>query len=245
MKTAIVIPARLQSTRLEKKLLQDIHGKPLIQWVYERAKKVNKVSRVLIAVDDQELYDACQQFGAEVITTDASHTSGTDRIGQVAKQLSDIDFVVNLQGDEPLIEPSEIERFITFLINSEAPIVTMAESLNNEQALFDYNVVKLTKDKNDHALYFSRNAIPAFRDKPYKDWIKLHPYFRHVGLYGFRKSILLDLVKLPTSSLEKAESLEQLRWLENGYSIGVMETAHYSVGVDTQEDLDRVRILLG
>jgi 3-deoxy-manno-octulosonate cytidylyltransferase (CMP-KDO synthetase) len=245
MKTAIVIPARLQSTRLERKLLQDIHGKPLIQWVYERAQKVNKVSRVLIAVDDQELYDTCQQFGAEVVMTDASHTSGTDRIGQVAKELIDIDFVVNLQGDEPLIDPSEIERFITFLINSEAPIVTMAESLSNEQALFDYNVVKLTKDNNNRALYFSRNAIPAFRDKPYKDWIKLHPYFRHVGLYGFRKSILLDLVKLSTSSLEKAESLEQLRWLENGYSIGVMETSHYSVGVDTQEDLDRVRILLG
>jgi 3-deoxy-manno-octulosonate cytidylyltransferase (CMP-KDO synthetase) len=244
VKTAIVIPARLESTRLEKKLVKDINGKPLIQWVYEKALKVKSINKVIIAVDCAELYDFCQGFGAEVLLTSANHQSGTDRIGEVAKYLSGIDIIINLQGDEPMIDPIEIQKLIATIIERDADIVTMYESLNNDNELFDFNVVKLVKSNTDKAIYFSRNAIPAQRDRPFKEWIKKHQYFKHRGIYGFKKEILLQLITLPQSQLEKAESLEQLRWLENGYRIDLIESNNFSIGIDTQEDLDRVRVLM-
>jgi 3-deoxy-manno-octulosonate cytidylyltransferase (CMP-KDO synthetase) len=244
LSSAIIIPARLDSNRLEKKLLQDIHAKPLIQWVYERAIKVPNITRVVIAVDHQNLYEVCMAFGADVVMTSPTHKSGTDRIGEVAQGLTDIEYIINLQGDEPLIDPQEISHMMDFMHKRGDAIMTMYEIINDENHLFDYNVVKLVKTTDDKAIYFSRQAIPAQRDLPFKDWMKNHIYYRHRGIYAYRRDTLLELTKLRISELEKAESLEQLRWIEAGYTIGVFPSNSFSIGVDTQADLDKIKHIL-
>lgn len=244
MKSCIIIPARLNSSRLAEKVLLPIDGKPMVQWVYERALKVSNVQKVIIATDHQRVYDICLGFGAEVMMTASNHVSGTDRVGEVANANPGFDFYINIQGDEPLIEPGMLSQFNDFLQTGQFDICTVCEKVKNEADLFDYNVVKLVKSSSNSVLYFSRNAIPALRDKPYKDWYNSHIYYRHVGIYGFAESAIKKVVKLPVSSLEKAESLEQLRWMENDFKIGVMESSSYSIGVDTLEDLEKVRKLV-
>ncbi|KXK39845.1 MAG: 3-deoxy-manno-octulosonate cytidylyltransferase [Saprospiraceae bacterium] len=239
MKTAIIIPARLASTRLPEKPLADIFGKSLIQWVYLQASKVKDVD-VIVATDHEKIYDHVAEFGGRVVMTDPGHLSGTDRIAEVARELTH-DIIINLQGDEPLIDPRQISDLIRMMHSDKVDISTQCNRIQDEESLFDYNVVKVVKDHHDRALYFSRQAIPAFRDKRYSEWLPNAIYFRHIGIYGFKRRVLLQLTGLPPSELEKAESLEQLRWLENGYSIYCSETSYTSIGVDTIDDLERVR----
>ncbi len=245
MNTAILIPARLNSSRLPKKIIADIGGKPLVWWVWKKACEVHGINDVYIAVDEQEVFDICIAFGAKVVMTSQHHQSGTDRIGEAIEKIeSSYDYIINIQGDEPLIDTKTVGDFAKFLVNNQLQIGTIATSITTEEDLFDFNVVKVIKDQKNKAIYFSRNAIPAFRDKPYKEWLNNFPYCRHIGVYGFKTEVLKKIINLSPSSLEVAESLEQLRWIENGYQIGIMEVNYASKGVDTQEDLDKIREIL-
>ena len=243
-KTCIVIPARFESTRLEGKVIMMLDGKPMIQWVYEAALKVNGVSEVIIATDHNLVEEAAASFGARCELTSKHHASGTDRIAEVAQRLSGYDVFINLQADEPLIHPLQIQELIQSFKDDQVEIATQKISISSSEELFEFNVVKVVCDTQDKVLYFSRNAIPAVRDFAYRHWMEQHSYFKHVGLYGFRRNILLEIAKLKPSALEKAESLEQLRWLENGYTIHCKETSHFTIGVDTLEDLERAEALI-
>ncbi|MBK8700233.1 MAG: 3-deoxy-manno-octulosonate cytidylyltransferase [Saprospiraceae bacterium] len=244
MKACIVIPARYASSRLPGKVLLPIQDKPMLQWVYERAQKVRGVQRIVIATDDEMVRQACESFGAEVMMTMASHQSGTDRMGEIAKKLTDYSVFINMQGDEPMASPEVIGSVYNYFENGGKGIATLYESLTQESELFDYNNVKLVMDKNERVMYFSRSVIPAFRDKAYKEWISSTSYWRHVGIYGFDRESLLAVTALSPSNLELAESLEQLRWLENGFPITGIKSNYFSIGVDTAADLERVKDLM-
>jgi 3-deoxy-manno-octulosonate cytidylyltransferase (CMP-KDO synthetase) len=239
LKVSIIIPSRMASTRLPGKPLEDILGKSLIRRVYEQASRSALAHEVLVATDHPDIYHHVLAFGGKAVMTSEKHISGTDRIGEVA-QMSDSDIFINVQGDEPLIDPGQIDELISKFKISEVEIATQKIIITSTEDLFDYNTVKVLTAKNDCALYFSRQAIPGHRDLPYRKWIDHSDYYRHVGIYGFRKKTLLELIALQPSSLERAETLEQLRWLENGYTIHCFETAYTSFGVDTPEDLEKV-----
>ncbi len=239
MKTSIIIPARMASTRLPRKPLADIMGKSLIEHVYLKAKQVGN-AEVIIATDDQIIYDHVHQFGGQAMMTSPDHPSGTDRIAEVAQNI-DSEIIINLQGDEPLINPKQIEELISLMKNPHVNIGTQCTKIADAETLFDYNIVKVVRDINDKALYFSRQAIPAVRDQKYEKWIELATYYKHVGMYGFKRLTLLELCHLPLTTYEKNESLEQLRWLQHGYDVYCQETSFTSIGVDTPDDLDRVR----
>jgi 3-deoxy-manno-octulosonate cytidylyltransferase (CMP-KDO synthetase) len=229
---------------LEGKVILMIDGKPLVQYVYEAAIKVKDVSEVIIATDHSLVMETVQNFGGNAMMTSKHHASGTDRIGEIAKSLKQYDIFINVQADEPLIKPGQIEEVIHAFYDSNVNIATQRKKLDQEVELFDYNVVKVVCDQMNNALYFSRNAIPAHRDLPYQKWIKESIYYKHIGLYGYRRETLLELVELSPSFLEKSEKLEQLRWLENGYKIKCLETNHYTIGIDTEEDLIKVEKII-
>lgn len=248
MDYTIVIPARYASSRLPAKPLQDIAGKPMIQRVYEQACKA-KAKRVVVATDHAEIAEACKQFGAEVLLTRADHPSGTDRIQEVAVKLNlrDQDVIVNVQGDEPLLPPSLIEQ-VAKLLNQhpEASIATLCEPIEDEAAVFNPNIVKVVAAHNGKALYFSRATIPWFRDgfnQTPKHYPAL-PYFRHIGMYAYRVGFLHQYVKWAPCQIEQIEALEQLRALYYGATIQVEQAVEIPpAGVDTPEDLERVRKL--
>lgn len=239
MKTCIVIPARLSSSRLPRKVILPLAGKPMVQWVYEAALKVKKVNKVLVATDSEEVFDTVIQFGGEAIMTSAEHVSGTDRIGEVAQMMPDYDVFINMQGDEPMIDPKTVQQLVDYYLQGGTSISTLYEKISDENQLFDFNVVKLVFNKMGKVLYFSRSAIPAQRDVAFKDWMKKNHYWRHIGLYGFHRNTLQQICQLQQSTLEQLEVLEQLRWLENGYDIHAIECQNHGIGVDTQEDLER------
>ena len=244
MKVTAVIPARYQSTRLSKKVLADLGGKSILQRVYEQVKKVSSIDEVIIATDHQEIIERCQEFGATSVMTRDDHISGTDRVAEAIKD-SDADYVINVQADEPFLEPHCLDELIAqFQSNPHVQIVTLCRKIDTESDLFDFNTVKVTKDFYGKVLYFSRQAIPALRDQPYRKWQSFHQYLSHMGVYGFRKHILMKLVNLPPSPLELSEKLEQLRWMENGFEIYCREVNSVSFGIDTAEDLERARRLL-
>jgi len=236
MKVVAVIPARLASTRLPRKMLREIAGKPLIGMVYEAVRSSPLLGDVIIATDSEEIMTVCRQNGWNCRMTSASHRSGTERVHEISSQLS-ADVFINVQGDEPLVRSEQIATLIQVMENT----ATQVGTLMTPAAAIDIanpNAVKVVTDVSGRALYFSRATIPFDRDAA-------HPrYFKHLGLYAYRKAALDQFVKLPESSLEKAERLEQLRFLENGIPIYVGETPHDSVGVDTEEDLQRVIELL-
>ncbi len=239
MEAVCVIPARLESTRLAKKLLKTIDDKPLLQFVYENAKKAKKIERVIVACDHESIKECVESFGGEAILTAAHHTSGTARIAEAAKQLSS-EFIVNLQGDEPLMHPEVLDQVVTALQRDFSCVMSTACVPKTDSGeLVNPNVVKVTKDQNGWALYFSRAPIPYHRD----GGSALSPvrYFKHLGIYGYRRDFLLRFSTLLASSLEQTEKLEQLRVLENGYRIKVIETVHDSIGVDTEEDFQLVK----
>ncbi len=237
MNTIGVIPARYGSTRFAAKVLADLAGKPMIQHVWERAQKSKLLDHLIIACDDEKVIKVAQGFGAEAVMTSASHKSGTDRIAEAVKNL-DVKIVVNIQGDEPLVHPDMIDGMAKALLqDASCQMATVVKPLDDEKMLDDPNYVKVVLDHKGFALYFSRSRIPFDRDKTGKEKI---PYFKHFGLYAYRKEFLMNFKNLPPSPLEKAEQLEQLRVLQAGYKIKAVETPFDTIAVDTKDDLNRV-----
>lgn len=246
MGVTVVIPARYASTRFPGKPLADLCGKPMIQWVYERSALCGSVDRVIVATDDPRIAAAVRGFGGEVALTRADHATGTDRLAEVAAGLAD-DLIVNVQGDEPLIDPAMIEAAVAPLLADDSiPMGTLKTPLTSLEEFRNPNVVKVVTDQQGFALYFSRAPIPFprdFHDELARRWAELATA-RHVGLYVYRREFLLRYPHLQATPLEAQECLEQLRALEHGYRIRVAETALVGQGVDTPEDLERVREML-
>jgi 3-deoxy-manno-octulosonate cytidylyltransferase (CMP-KDO synthetase) len=241
LKTVAIIPARYGSTRLKGKPLVTIAGKPMIQHVYEQVKKAELVDEVVIATDSKEIYDVAFKFGAKVKMTSNKHETGTDRIGEVTKEIHDYDIVLNIQGDEPMVRPEMVNQLVFPFLND--PTVVMTTLVSRIKKIEDYqnpNIVKAVLDKNGNALYFSRSPIPYIS----KGKIKEKKIYKHIGMYGYRKDFLLKFIKMERSTLEKYESLEQLRVLENGYNIKAIETKYDTISVDTPEDLIKVRAVM-
>ena len=243
MMVVAVIPARYGSTRLPAKPLADICGKPMIQWVYENTLKSKLCTRVCIATDDERIAVVARSFGAEVVMTSADIQSGTDRMAAVANLIPGEVFV-NVQGDEPLIDPAAIDLAVAPVIAGNYDLASLRVPIKSIESLNNKNVVKVIVDDHNRALYFSRYPIPYSRVEPEQ---AKPPYlcFQHVGVYAYKRETLLKVSALPASDLERAESLEQLRAMKAGIAIGVFETNFESVGVDTEEDLQKVRKILG
>jgi len=238
-----VIPARLGSTRLAQKVLLDICGKPMIQHVWESAKKTKMLDDVIIATDDEKVADVAKRFKAKVVLTSIDHNSGTDRVIEVVNPL-DVKVVVNIQGDEPLIHPSMINALVLALLdNPDLVMATLAKKITDENDIHDPNIVKVALDKYDFALYFSRSAIPYNREP--KAGFLTQSHYKHIGIYAYTKDFLFTFMNMPQSKLENIEKLEQLRVLENGYKIKVIETKFQTKSVDIEADLDVVKGLLG
>ena len=246
MKFIAIIPARYASTRFPAKPLAVLGGKPVIQRVYEQVAEV--LDDAVVATDDQRIYDAVKAFGGKVEMTSTEHRSGTDRCWEAyQKQGRSFDVVINVQGDEPFVQRSQLEALKACFNDPEIDIATLVHPFkptDDYAALENPNSPKVVLDHDHRALYFSRSVIPYLRGKEREEWLKCHTYYKHIGLYAFRAEILGRVTALPQSSLEKAESLEQLRWLENGYRIGVAESGVETVGIDTPEDLARAEEFL-
>jgi 3-deoxy-manno-octulosonate cytidylyltransferase (CMP-KDO synthetase) len=239
-----VIPARYASRRFPAKPLIDIGGKSMIRRVYEQAKKSNGLSRVIVATDHQDIHDHVIGFGGEVCMTAEHHASGTDRCCEVlGKQQESFDYLVNVQGDEPFISPEQIDLLITQL-NGKTEVATLMRKIETTEELFNPNIVKVITKQNKEAIYFSRATLPNMRNLERSDWLKKNSFYKHIGLYAYRTDILQQITKLPVSLLEKAESLEQLRWLENGIKIKVAETHLETISIDTPEDLQKALLFL-
>jgi 3-deoxy-manno-octulosonate cytidylyltransferase (CMP-KDO synthetase) len=240
-----VIPSRYGSTRFPGKALADIKGKPMIQWVYERTTRSTLVDRVIVATDDERILNVVKSFGGEAMMTSPHHTTGTDRIAEVATAL-DCDIVVNVQGDEPLIRPEMIDEALLPLVqDASIPMGTLCRKIEDRQEAFDPNVVKVVFNKNNFALYFSRAPIPWHRDawagkRPWDELTLEGPLYKHIGLYVYRRDFLLDYAAMPGTALEAAEKLEQLRALENGHKIKTVITQYESFGVDIPDDLGKI-----
>jgi 3-deoxy-manno-octulosonate cytidylyltransferase (CMP-KDO synthetase) len=237
MSILAIIPARYASTRFPAKPLVDIKGKSMIQRVYEQVSKSTGINHIVVATDHQEIYEHVERFGGNVCMTKESHVSGTDRCFEaLTQQGANYDYVVNIQGDEPFILPEQIKQ-LTDLLDGKTEIATLAKKIESDEPVFNPNVVKVVFSALHEALYFSRSTIPYIRNTETSNWRQKHNFYKHIGLYAYRTDILKALTALPISTLEKAESLEQLRWLENGYRIKIAETTFESIGIDTPEDL--------
>jgi len=237
----VVIPARYASTRLPGKPLVPLAGKPMIQRVYERAKLATRADRVIVATDDERIVKAVQGFGGEARMTRADHRTGTERVAEVAAHEQGNVFV-NVQGDEPLLDPVAVDAAVASLLEEPAAeISTVATPIKTPAEIMDPNVVKVVLDFEDNALYFSRAPVPWVRDTASKVRVR---HLKHLGLYVFQRDALLEYATLPQGELERAEQLEQLRWLENGWKIRVAEVEHDAVSVDVPEDVTRVEKLL-
>ena len=245
MKVLGVIPARYASTRFPGKPLVDIQGKTMIQRVYEQAMKAKSLSKVIVATDDERIFKHVQSFKGEVMMTSDVHLSGTDRCAEVINQLSSqaFDAVVNIQGDEPFIDPSQIDSVVGVLKRQQFMIATLVKRIYTEGVILNPNIVKVVFSSEGKALYFSRSPIPYLRNSPVDEWLSKGEFYKHIGLYAYKSSVLREIALLPPSRLEQLESLEQLRWLENGYAIGIAETDLETIGIDTPEDLLKVHIL--
>ena len=243
MKFIAIIPARYASTRFPGKPLAILGNKPVIQHVYEQALRV--IDEVWVATDDNNIRKVVEQFGGRVVMTRASHKSGTDRIEEAAEKLcTDADVIINIQGDEPFIQPSQINTLIHLFDIADTQIGTLGKPFENFEAIQNPNSPKIIIDKRGFALYFSRSVIPYIRGKEQHEWLQCYPFLKHLGMYAYRREVLNAITQLPQSSLEIAESLEQLRWLENGYRIRVGLTDVETIGIDTPEDLKKAEKFL-
>lgn len=238
-----IIPARYASTRFPGKPLVDIGGKTMIQRVYDQVSKV--LDDVYVATDDKRIFDKVRSFGGKVIMTSDAHRSGTDRCYEAFTKLEDwFDVVINVQGDEPFIQPEQIEALKNCFADDETQIATLVKKITDKdgvEVLFNPNSPKVVIDKQNNALYFSRSPIPYKRGSDEKNWMAEHDYYKHVGVYAYRSEVLSQIVQMPPSKLELAESLEQLRWLENGLKIKAGFTEVETVGIDTPEDLEKIK----
>jgi len=238
MKILCVIPARYASTRLPGKPLADIVGKPMIQHVYERSAQATIPQQVVVATDDEKVFQAVQQFGGKVVMTSSEHQTGTDRLAEVASKYAEVDVIINVQGDEPLIDPKVIDELAQEFLNDTALQMASVMSIMDTEDYQNPNVVKVVTDLNNNALYFSRSLLPYPRVAG-----KANVY-KHIGIYAYKKDFLLKFAKLEPTPLEQSESLEQLRALENGYKIKMIKTKSKFIGVDSIEDLQTVNELL-
>ena len=237
--TAIIIPARYGSSRLEGKPLLTTNNKPIIQWVWEKASACPLADRVIVATDDERIFNACKTFGAEVEMTSSSHKSGSDRIAEVAQRHPEIEYIINLQGDEPLIEESNIELVIKGVKEDEnADISTLVRKITDEKDITNPNLVKCVFDINHYAMYFSRSKIPFERGNNKGE------FYGHLGIYGYKREALFRMTKLPQSMCEISESLEQLRALQNGMKIKVAIVNNIPVGIDTMEDFEHFKSMI-
>jgi len=237
MKVLGIIPARYASTRFEGKALADILGKPMIQHVYERASGAKTLEELMVATEDQRIFEAVERFGGRVVMT-AQHPTGTDRLAEVAERC-DAEVIVNVQGDEPLIEPAMIDEAVEpILEDSSIDLGTLVHRIRFVEEYNNPNVVKVVVDRSGFAMYFSRSPIPYMKSGVWRSDV---PIYKHVGLYVYRRDVLLKFAQMPATPLEIGEGLEQLRFLENGYRMKVVETHYESVGVDTPEDLEEVK----
>lgn len=243
MKFIGIIPARYASTRFPGKPLVMLNGKTIIQRVYEQTSKVLK--HVYVATDDERIYKAVEDFGGKAVMTSSNHKSGTDRIEEAVKKIGgDFDVVINIQGDEPFIHPTQIETVCKCFEDDATHIATLGKPFTGKQSIADIenpNSPKLIVDNNGYAMYFSRSIIPYIRNAAKEEWLDKFPFVKHIGLYAYRTKVLEEITRLPQSSLEIAESLEQLRWLQNGYRIKVGLTDVETIGIDTPEDLEKAK----
>jgi 3-deoxy-manno-octulosonate cytidylyltransferase (CMP-KDO synthetase) len=238
-----IIPARYASTRFPGKPLVMIKGKTMIERVYRQASKV--LTDVAVATDDPRIEADVLRFGGNVIMTSPNHQSGTDRcaeaLAKFEKQLAKkFDVVINIQGDEPFIQPAQLEKLMGCFLEPKTQIATLAKPIETTADLLNPNHVKVIVDPAKKAIYFSRSPIPYFRNKPQDEWVKSQTYLKHIGIYAYRADALIKITKLQQSPLELIESLEQLRWIENGYTIAVETTPFESISVDTPDDLDKI-----
>ena len=240
-----IIPARYASSRFPAKPLVDIAGKSMIQRVYEQASTSSKLTKIVVATDHVDIFNHVKKFGGHVCMTREDHASGTDRCYEaLCAQDEKFDYVINIQGDEPFIQPEQIDELAAILKDGTVELATQMILVDNHEILFDKGEVKIVLNTNKEALYFSRMVIPFIKGVDEKDWHLHHDYYRHVGMYAYRKDILEKITKVPVSSLEKSESLEQLRWLENGFKIKCVTTKYESHCIDTPEDVEKVLVLL-
>ena len=243
MKFMAIIPARYASTRFPGKPLAILGGKTVIQRVYEQVSTV--LDEVYVATDDERIFQAVKAFGGQAVMTRADHKSGTDRIEEGAEKIgSAADVIINVQGDEPFIQPSQIATLMQLFEAPETQIGTLGKPFESLEAVDNPNSPKIVTDNRGFALYFSRSVIPYVRGVDHQDWFGQYPFLKHLGIYAYRREVLREVTALPQSSLEKAESLEQLRWLQNGYRIRVGLTDVETVGIDTPEDLKRAEEFL-
>lgn len=238
MKFIGLIPARYASTRFPGKPLALLGGKPVIQRVYEQVTSV--LDDACVATDDERIYNCVKEFGGKVVMTRTDHKSGTDRIEEAIEKIGgDYDVIVNIQGDEPFIQRSQIETVCSCFDDEETQIATLGKPFTSMDAVANPNSPKIVVDNNNFAMYFSRSIIPFVRGKEQTEWLDHYPFLKHLGIYAYRREVLRKITQLPQSSLEIAESLEQLRWLQNGFKIKVGLTDIETVGIDTPEDLER------
>lgn len=235
-----IIPARYASSRFPGKPLIDIHGKSMIRRVYEQALQAPSLKAVVVATDDQRIANHVMTFGGEVVMTASTHQSGTDRCAEVITKLTGFDIAINIQGDEPFIDPKQIDLVATCFDDTDTQIATLVKAIKDDQELFNQNTPKVILNHKKEAIYFSRATLPFLRGIPVEKWLSNHTYYKHIGIYGYRTTVLSALTRLPLSVLEKAESLEQLRWLENGYRIKTAETFVETIAIDEPQDLNKV-----
>lgn len=244
MRTICVIPARYASTRLPGKPLKKIGGKPMIELVYKKALRAKNINQVIVATDDDRIFNVVKDFGGNAAMTDPGLPSGTDRVYEAIKNIQ-TDIVINLQGDEPYIESELLEKLVDVFVNENIQIATPICKIENESEITDPNIVKVVKDLNGFALYFSRSQIPFLRDFEKSNITsENHTFYKHIGIYAYRKKCLTQLTQLDESALEKTEKLEQLRFLENGFKIYTVVSDYNSIGVDTPEDLEKINKMI-
>lgn len=240
MATLGIIPARYASTRFPGKPLIDINGKSMIQRVYEQACSAASLDQVVIATDDERIIAEIKRFGGEYVLTRADHQSGTDRCAEVAGNFPGFDVIINIQGDEPYIDPVQIDLLSSCFEDPQVELATLIKKIYTEEELFNQNTPKVVLNSNQEAIYFSRQTIPFQRNKAPQDWLNAFQFYKHIGIYGYTTETLLRITQLEPSSLELAENLEQLRWLENGYKIKTKVTDLETFAIDTPEDLEKI-----
>ncbi|CAN5871122.1 3-deoxy-manno-octulosonate cytidylyltransferase [soil metagenome] len=242
MKILGIIPARFASTRFPGKPLTDIGGKTMIRRVYEQAEKANLLSEVVVATDDERIANEIKKHGGNVVMTSDQHQSGTDRCAEAVKKVAgEWNAVINIQGDEPFILPEQINLLAALFANPEAEIGTLVKKLSDVADLDNANTIKVVLDIHGNGMYFSRSPVPFVRGAEKKDWLRKNLFYKHIGIYGYRADVLQQLTKLPQGKLEIAESLEQLRWLENGYKIRTAFTESETISVDSPEDIEKLK----
>lgn len=240
MKVLGIIPSRYDSSRFPGKPLVDLRGKTMIQRVSEQAKKCEAFTKVIVATDDERIFNHVKNFDGEVVMTRTDHVSGTARCGEVIEAYGDYDIIVNIQGDEPLIRPEQLSDLIALFKDDSVSIATLVKKMTNESDIRNPNRIKVVLDAAKNGIYFSRSPIPHIANTPHDQWLSKSPFYKHIGIYAWRIATLKSILNLPVSDLEQLESLEQLRWLFHGYKIRTVETAVETPNIDTPEDVEAV-----